>query len=351
MMNVHGLACALRLAVVAEEPSAIPAPADASASSSPDAESLPVLVVGAPADDAAVRRIAAELEAIGFAVQIEITTDPSRLASVEREDGTSAAWRAVVRVDTTLGEAHLLVQDGDGHTSARIVERGADELPASEVVLAHRTVEMLRASLRQLTSDDAPAPAPVVPTPAVAEPPRVQPERRYDRLFVIVAAAITGSPGGLAPIGHASVGLRLRVHPRVSLAVRGTAPVHPRVVRRAEGRATVWLGMADAWLFVGLARPSARWQPDLGVGAGVVALGLRGAARAPWTSRSDLVAAATMAGGAGLSVWLHPRVRVRLDAFVGAAVPRPAVRFGGREVAAWGRPFAGGTFGVEIGVL
>ena len=348
MITVSAMTCALWLAIASEEPDAIPPP---DATVSPTAESLPVLVVGAPADDSAVRRIAAELEAIGFAVQIEITTDPSRLASVERNDGISTAWRAVVRVDTALGEAHLLVQDGDGHTSARIVERGADELPASEIVLAHRTVEVLRASLRHLTSVAAVEPAPVVRAEPVAAAPAVQRPHRHDRLFVILGAAISGSPGGLAPVGHASVGLRVRVHDRLSLAVRGLVPVHPRVVRRSEGRATAWLGTADAWLFVALARPRARWQPDVGVGAGVVALGLRGAAQAPFSARSDLVAAATVAGGAGLSVWLHARVRARLDGFVGAALPRPAVRFGGREVAAWGRPFAGGMLGVEIGVL
>jgi hypothetical protein len=145
--------------------------------------------------------------------------------------------------------------------------------------------------------------------------------------------------------------MRFQAHPRLGITLRGLVPLHARELSRPEGSATAWLGTIEAWLHVGLARPARRWQPDLGAGVGAVLLGVRGDAMPPLQSRTDLVAAATLAGGAGLSLWLHDRVRVRGDAFVGVALPRPAVRFAGREVAAWGQPFAGGTLGVEIGVL
>jgi hypothetical protein len=127
--------------------------------------------------------------------------------------------------------------------------------------------------------------------------------------------------------------------------------VHARRLQGDEGSATAWLGTTEAWTFVGLARPTHRFQPDIGVGAGAVVLGTYGRADAPLQSSSDLVVAATLAGGMGLSVWLHARVRLRVDGFVGVALPRPGVRFAGAEVATWGRPFGGGTLGVEIGVL
>jgi hypothetical protein len=313
-----------------------------------------VLVIGTPVDEAAVRRVAAELEAIGFSVQVEITTEPARLESAETDDA-SARRRAVVRVDTARGEAHLFVRDGTGGTTARIVERGPDDQPAPDAVLAHRTVEVLRASLRELSSAGPPAitPEPAAPaTPATTppDPPRSDPQR-HDTLLLLLGAAIAGSPGALSPTGHAALGLRWQAHPRVGVAVRGLLPVHARTLSRPEGRATAWLGTAEAWVWVGLARPARRWQPDLGASVGAVLLGVRGEATDPLRSRNELVAAATLAGGGGLSVWLHTRVRVRASGFIGAAVPRPAVRFAGREVAAWGRPFGGAVLGVEIGVL
>lgn len=346
MSLVHALAYCVWL--VGAAPSTASAAPETSA---PQNDAPHVLVMGTPADDAAVRRVAAELEAIGFAVEIEITTDPTRLASPEHADA-SAERHAIVRVDIANGEAHLFVRDGTGGTTARIVERGPDDRPAADVVLAHRTVEVLRASLRQLAEPPEVAPEPVappIPPPAPAPPP-AEP-RRHDALFVLLGAAILGSPGRLSPTGHAAVGLRFQPHPRVGISLRGLAPLHARELARPEGRATAWLGTIESWLHVGLARPSRRWQPDLGAGVGAVLLGVRGDAMPPLQSRTDLVAAATLAGGAGLSVWLHARVRVRGDAFVGVALPRPAVRFAGREVAAWGQPFAGGTLGVEIGVL
>ena len=347
MSLVHALAYCVWLAGTAPS-------TDSVAPATSEVEAPDVLVIGTPADDAAVRRVAAELEAIGFSVEIEITTDPVRLASPEHAD-TSTQRHAIVRVDVANGEAHLFVRDGTGGTTTRIVERGPDDRPAADVVLAHRTVEVLRASLRQLAEPAAvtpepvaPAPAPT-PAPAPAPPPADAP--RHDALFVVLGAAVTGSPGRLSPTGHAAVGLRYQPHPRLGITLRGLAPLHARELTRPEGRASAWLGTIEAWLHVGLARPSRRWQPDLGAGVGAVMLGVRGEAMPPLQSRTDLVAAATLAGGAGLSVRLHPRVRVRGHAFVGVALPRPAVRFAGRDVASWGQPFAGGLLGVEIGVL
>ena len=51
---------------------------------------------------------------------------------------------------------------------------------------------------------------------------------------------------------------------------------------------------------------------------------------------------------AGLSVTVHPSLRLRLGGVVGVLLPRPVIRFAGRKVASWGRPLGMGVLTLEV---
>ena len=60
---------------------------------------------------------------------------------------------------------------------------------------------------------------------------------------------------------------------------------------------------------------------------------------APFAGVGSTVVAATVYGRATLAFALTQRLRLGLDVLAGSALPPPAVRFAGTEVARWGGPF------------
>jgi hypothetical protein len=130
--------------------------------------------------------------------------------------------------------------------------------------------------------------------------------------------------------------------------VRGFVPVVGARVSSPSGAARVYLG----WVTVGprflLVKPDRIALPSIGVSAGAAFAGMRGEAKPPYTGRYDLVASAMFELDVALAIAVHSRVRIWLDASIGAAVPRIGVRLAGERAATWGTPVGAGVLAVQF---
>ncbi|WP_096330800.1 hypothetical protein [Nannocystis exedens] len=300
-----------------------------------------IAVVGDADDEAIVRQLRAELSALGFEV----------LAPEAPAEGDDELWAddlgAVAAIRVVENEA-LEIHIVDRVAGKSVRHRVAIPQPQTEEdarIVAMRAIELLRASLREPQEAPVVSPPPFTPsTPSPTSPPRPA----APRFFIHLAPAVAGSPGGLGPSLHALLGLRWMPHRHLGLAIQALAPTVGTVASGPEGTARIHTALVLAGVHVSFVRPSARWQPDAGVGIGPAFLRMRGSAAPAYGDATDVVASAAFAARFGLAVAVHPRVRLRLDGHIGALVPRPFVRFAGRTVADWGRPFGIGVLGVEI---
>ena len=298
-----------------------------------------VVVVGDADDEAIVRQLHAELTALGFEV---LAPEPSAEGDGQPEVDALGAVAALQVVD----DATLEIRIVDRATGEVVRHHVAIPRPLTEEdgrIIALRAIELLRASLREPQEEPAASPPPPTPTPTPAPTRPAVP-----RLFIHLAPAVAGSPGGLGPSLHALLGLRWMPHRHVGVAIHALAPTVGTVARGPEGTARIHTALVLASAHVSFVSPSARWQPDAGIGVGPAFARMRGSAAATYDDATDVVTSAAFAARLGLAVAVHPRVRLRLDGHVGALVPRTLVRFAGRTVAAWGQPFGIGTFGIEI---
>ena len=344
-----------------------------------EAEPTHVVIVRAQGDEALIGRIRAELEGGAFDVteldarNVTTTVD---LAAVGSDSGADAALRVQQRpTEIELWTARP-AGDPDG-TLDVIREPGATRFEQEVLVL--RVVETLRAlGLQPVAPARAPAPeAPLEPPPvAPTEPAPKAPEReppanpeaprapasvpepspehpasgsRVPQLWLEAAPALTLSPGGFAPQLQAQLGVRYQPVALFSISGFALAPLWRAALARDEGTATAstWiLGLAgDVQLVL---RPI-----ELSAGAGIAAVIT--AMSAPNTSQLDGLdvteRTAAPFARAALHVELGASLRLGVRALIGASVPEVSMRFAGREVATWGRPFVIVSVGVELPLI
>jgi hypothetical protein len=295
-----------------------------------------VAVVGDADDEAIVRQLRAELSALGFEVL-------APEAPAEDDDELWADDLGVVAAIRVADHEALEIRIVDRATGQSVQHRVEIPQPLTEEdarIVALRAIELLRASLRE--PQEAPVVNPAPPTPSPTRPPAAP------RFFLHFAPAVAGSPGGLGPSLHALLGLRWMPHRHLGLAIQALAPTVGTVARGPEGTARIHTALVLAAAHVSFVSPSARWQPDAGIGLGPAFLRMRGAAATAYDDATDVVTSAALAARFGLAVAVSPRLRLRLDGHIGALVPRPLVRFAGRTVADWGQPFGLGVLGLEV---
>ena len=303
-----------------------------------------VAVMAAPDVDDSAQRLAAELGALGFeAVMLAppaTAADPAVLAARADELDVAALIALTPEADTV---SIWVVDRVTGKTLQRTIDVPPREDPDRARVVALRTIELLRASLRELESGPPPE-AEVDPPPPARQ--LLRPAR--PRASIQLGPAIAGAPGGLGPSVHIAAGARWMVHPRVGLGVDSLIPtIAPKVVGEA-GFARVTIAIVDAGARVGLRRPSATVVPEVGAAVGLAVLRMDGAARAPARGVTDHVVTSSLRASAGVAVSLRPRVRARLDGGLGMLLPRPAVVFVDETVARWGRPYGTGALSLEL---
>jgi hypothetical protein len=185
-------------------------------------------------------------------------------------------------------------------------------------VLAVRAVELVRASLVELSLPGARPPEAKAPDPSWG---------------LEAGVSVLGSPGGVGPAALTFARLRFaplrQMELRLAFAGLGTSP-------RVEGpdgasaRVTQLLALAEVAL---RPWPDLRARPSFALGAGALQVAVEGEAASPYKGIEGARWAALLGGGAGVEVRVGPRLGVAIDARAFAAIPYPTVRFLGVEAA------------------
>jgi hypothetical protein len=295
----------------------------------PLASAQSVLLVRPHADDdvlsEAFNRLRAELVLQGFEISVVEpdagASSPEALAALAQKEG---AFAGISLTRGAEAAAEVCIADRvTGKISLRSValDKGRD----APSVLAVRTTDLLRASLREFASDQKPPPEVVGvdrrPVPrevqrfAGVAPPRFQ---------LDVQAALVGLGQKFGPGYAPSLGLSYRAFDRAGLALRLTGPALGASYQNSTGSAVVRqeLGLLEVW-FVALQRGPFELCPALV--AGVYHLDAIGEVQAPLTARSGQVT--SFAAGLNLGVNWRLSQRLALGAAVSglAFTPRPEV--------------------------
>ncbi len=311
-----------------------------------------------PMIDEMLRRTQAELTASGFDVRIvDGTPGAAPRTAIEAADAQAIAAIAIVDPE---GEATVEVWVDDrlsGKMSIRpLVANEPDEHKAA-AVLAIQAVELLRASLIEITRS--------APTPAAEPPPRPTPPRAAVAFAQRGLAAppppaprraelaLTAGPSaflGFDPLG-------IQIAPTFAVAV--TAP-------SGFGGRLRWMGPGwgpdvdvegggvalSPWMLTAGAlyapRTQRRWFAYGAIDAGLFHLDAGGTLVAPATGRSGSAFAAAFLGGAGGGLRLTDSVALVVEAQLLLTAPRITVEVGGDSVAIAGRPWAVTTLGIQL---
>lgn len=315
-----------------------------------------VLVAQGPGDRVAVR-IRAELKALRFEVDdADLGPGPPAREPLAEAARTRGAVAAVRLVPSGAGVEVWIVDRMTGKTVLREIIADDPRSPTASATIALRVVELLRASLMELDAPRAPpgevtppaaaremiaAPHPVAPEPALPAIPR--PLASFE-----LGPALLLSPGGARPEGALFAAVHLWPPRRLGATLFVAAPVIPASVAGPEGSASLHLGLLGVGLRALLAPPDARWAPSVGAGFAALWVGYLGKPVSGYVGSSGDVFTAAPYLRAGVGVTVLPRLRLRADVLGGAALRRPAVRFGDRVAAVWGAPFFAPSLAAEL---
>ncbi len=311
-------------------------------------------------------RIAAELEALGFAVQRRPrppgALDRAGLERVAREAGAFAS----LAVEPLAGGAEVWLADrATGKTALREV------VLATDGDLAVRVVELLRASLLELGSalpprgevppppaavdmaarDRAMAPAPAAPPePGPLSSPPLRSSGSLDKGTLFVGGALSLSPGGLSPLPHVRVGGGLRLAERLGFELDLVIPTLPAEVSRPEGGASVLPTWCTAGLTVSLTGEQSPFRVRAGLGAGLEWVHVSARPLPPFVGSDADFFAGVLQARLGFAYAFTSLLRARLDLDLGFATPELGVRFAGERVASFGLPLFAPALGLEVGL-
>ena len=220
-------------------------------------------------------------------------------------------------------------------------ERGPEPVPHPAAA------ESARGNAAEAAPQPANAPEPEQDEEQMAEAPSPARPRRF---WIELAPAFSKSPGGLPGAFEGWLDLRVQATQHAAFGLFALAPLSRARLQNNQGSARLSTWLVGAGADLNLRR--ARWELGVRAGAGVLLMSMNGSA-APATglrSAEDSVLAAAVLAGPSAHLALGAGFGLCARVFVGAALPRVAVRFAGEDVAHWGRPFALATLGVEYGL-
>jgi hypothetical protein len=266
---------------------------------------------------------------------------PVKLAERHRAMG-------VIRVSSsTLVELWFVARAGGAASYAAIRADGGDDGS-----FALRVAEEVRAraiELRMLPGD-APPHSPSTGGMGDSGGTGRATERNVSFMQASGGVGAISARGGMGATVFGVLAARARLASRWSATAQALLPLTSNPVAGPEGSATV-----HAYLFTGQVnhlvwRSESRWSATMGAGAGALLLALHADGAAGYVGRSDRVTAAVGFLNAELAAHLTDAFVLRVSLLAGASAPRPVARFDGNEVAAWGRPFAGGVVALDWAV-
>jgi hypothetical protein len=305
-------------------------------------------------------RTRGELEAAGFAI-VDATSEPgSDIRTTLEAAVTKAGAVAAIALKTDPDASSVEVWVSDRLTNKlsirRVATTGATDTPE---LVAIRTVELLRASLIEITDPaptEPPPPPPQKLPPAVRHLAQPKPERnptgwRGFGIEVGIAGLLHVDPPnpGVAPMARLSYGSKLGIGGRLTWIGPSFGPGLPGSFGTSvTGRADLVEELAVAELTVSPALPK---PVELMFYAGTGVNHVAGSGEVPKDPKAAVNESATVfvftTGVAG-AVRVAPHVAIDLDLLAAFTAPRIDITFGkGNQIGTVGRPTLGATSGVR----
>jgi hypothetical protein len=311
-----------------------------------------VILVRPPAPDEvlseAFNRLRAELTLQGFEASIvesdASASSPEALAELAKREGAFAGISLTRRVGAPAAEV-CIADRVTGKISLRTL--AISQAPDAPSVLAVRTADLLRSSLREFSADQPPPPEVV----GIDRKPVPVEVRRFAsapvaRFRLDIRAAALGVTQRLGPGYGPSLALSYRVLDRVSLGVLASGPALGASYETPHGSASLRQELVLARV-LGAAFQSRLLELRPTLGAGLYRLDARGQVNPPLVARSAQVT--SFAGGIGLetSVRLSRTLLVGAELAAFELTPRPAVAVLDRQyLFAW--PFVSASLGLGL---
>jgi len=279
----------------------------------------------------AFNRLRAELALQSFEVVVaeaprEAGT-PEAVERLARENSAFAAISFTRRADTTTADVWI-ADRATGKTTVRTLAlRGVPDAPS---VLAVRSVDLLRESLRELGPEPPPRDVANVDPRPVPETVRTWAKLSPPPWRLRLEGTALGEASGLSVAYGVGIALSYRILERVRLGIAAAGPLVGGTYSASTGKATAHQELGWVELLVS-AYQTERVQLGGSLGAGVYHLTARSEVDPPLASRSDDVLSAL--GSLGAFVDVYPTRVVALTAGVSALAltPRPGVAVGSEQ--------------------
>jgi hypothetical protein len=313
------------------------------------AERPPRVAALIPPENAAMAaRIKAELFAAGFELRTAQPRSwpPSRneIAELARKEQAIAGLSLISNENTI---EIWIVDRVTGKTVVRELSSKPGEQSEQDRVdlVAICTLETLRATLLEVTV--ARHTRGEVASPAAVKA-LLNPEPT--RFALRVAGAVGYGSDSLGPALELGLSGTAALLPRVRLGLDTFVPLTTPALSGAEGRAELGLSLAGAFVEASLSAPQASADVLVGGGAWLGLLTLRGRAQSPYVDSSVHVVTLLPHLDLGGRARISRRIAFLARLSGAVATPKANVRFAGREVTTWGRPFALGSLMLEVGL-
>lgn len=322
-----------------------------SAHGEPAAADSALVILIDPGSPALSRRLQEEIETLDLSVRVVREVDPQQpLENLARGANAVAAIRVT---QAGAGVVEMTIVDrATGKTVSRRLSIATPADPASAELVATRTVELLRASLMELSAPHpARGDAPITPKLESLAPPPVDAgtgaKRAASQISLSLGPALVFSPS-LGTTADAWLGLTWVGAHRVGLSVQGLLPLESHGLDTAEGRIEA---SASIYRVAGVLRLPLGWDPLSGqllAGAMLTRLTTRGDATAPFVGEEEEHVLAGPWLGGRLELELSSLFAVFLAGDAGLSFPRTVIRSAGRELTSYGRPLISASAGVAL---
>lgn len=301
-----------------------------------------------PANAAMTARIRAELAAAGFELRAAEprSLPPSRneIAAFARKE-QAIAGLALISSENAI--EIWIVDRVTGKTVVRELSSKPGQQSEQDRVdlVAICTLETLRATLLEVTVARH-------TRGEVASPSAVRAllSPGPSRFALRVASAVGYGSDSLGPAVELGLSGTVAILPRLRLGLDAFVPLTTPALTGPEGRAELGLSLVGAFVEGSLTDPLALADVMVGGGAWLGVLTLRGRAQSSYVDSTVQVVTLVPHLDLGARARLSRRIAFLARVSGAVATPKANVRFAGREVATWGRPFALGALMLEVGL-
>lgn len=299
-----------------------------------------------------VRRVGAELEALGFGV-VTVRLPMGELPHdglVEAARGVGAG--AAIRIVAKEGRISVWLADLEaGKVTLREVV--VDEADPDDSTIALEAVELTRVGLMELVEPGKAESSSGEETPfRLEEEPASIPleteEAHGLRVSLELGPSVVAAGFDSPPVVDVYLAVVLRPVPLLGVELVGFVPLTSSGVEAPSGSTDVHFGVVGGGMRLTFSSETGFLAGGIGAGFGALFFKTSGRANEGYDGREDLVATGAPYLRAGISLGLAKRLRIRLDALSGFAIGSTEIRMDGEEEARFGRPFLSGVLALEV---